>query len=101
MSTTTKTGITLIIILAVIVIGWFIMTDFKTPENKQVVEQKQEQTTNPTPKPKLPNTADTGMSDVVDVTQQGLETDINAVNNQMTELNTETTNIDNGLKETI
>lgn len=101
MSTTTKTGITLIIALAIIVIGWFIMTGFKTPENKPVAEQKQEQSIAPTPTPKLPNTADTGMSDVNDVTQQALETDINAVNNQMTELNTETTNIDTGLKETI
>jgi hypothetical protein len=101
MSTTTKTGISLIIVLAVIVIGWFAMNGSNVPENKQVAEQKQEQTIAPTPTPKLPNTADTGMSDVNDVTQQALETDINAVNNQMTELNTETTNIDTGLKETI
>jgi hypothetical protein len=58
MSTTTKTGISLIIVLAVIVIGWFAMNGSNVPENKQVAEQKQEQTIAPTPTPKLPNTAE-------------------------------------------
>jgi hypothetical protein len=101
MSITTKTGIFLIIVLAVIVIGWSLISGPKTTEIPLVVEQKQEQTIVPTPVAKLPNTAGTGMSDVGDMSQEGLQADIDAFNTQMTELNTETTNTDAGLKETI
>lgn len=96
MSTTTKTGIALVIALAIILIGWILVFE---PKNEPIVEQKQEVV--PTPVEKLPNTAGTGMSDMNDISQEGLQADIDAFGNQMTELNTETSNIDSGLKETI
>lgn len=99
MTTTTKTGIALIIVLAIIVLGWFIISGTQDVQNLPVTEQEQIPT--PTPVAKLPNTAGTGMSDISDTSQQGIQTDVEAFDAQMKELNTETTNIDNGLKEVI
>ena len=99
MTTTTKTGIALIIVLAIIILGWFIISG--PEDSKNIPVTPQEQIPTPTPVPKLPNTAGTGMSDVGDNSQQGIQTDIEAFDAQMKELNAETTNIDNGLKEVI
>jgi len=101
MSTTTKTGIALVIVLVIVVIGWFVMFGFEKPDTTEVVEQNQEKVIVPTPVAKLPNTAGIGMSDVVDTSQEALQADINVFSTQMTELNTDTANIDAGLNEAI
>lgn len=98
MSTTAKTGIALVLILVLLVIGWILVSD-KTTETP--TDTLAEATIVPTPTPKLPNTAGTGMSSEGDLSNEGLEADLNAVGNQMNELNKDNATIDQGLKETI
>ncbi len=98
MSTTAKTGIALVIILVIVVIAWVSFSAKKAPEPAPVTAI---QTVEPTPTPKLPNTAGTGMADQTDNSNEAITTDIDAVNKQLNDLNTDTLNVDQGLKETI
>lgn len=98
MSTTAKTGIALVIILVLLVIGWILVSDRPT---ETPTDSLAEATIAPTPTPKLPNTAGTGMSEMTDLSNEGLDTDLKAVNNQLNELNTDNATIDQSLKEVI
>jgi hypothetical protein len=97
MSTTAKTGIALVIILVLLVIGWIVVSDkpVETPTDVAV------QSVAPTPTPKLPNTAGTGLSDVSDTTNEALDTDLKAVGTQMDALSNDNATLDQSLKETI
>jgi hypothetical protein len=98
MSTTAKTGIALVIVLVLVVLGWVMFSDKPAPEP---VQNTAIQTIAPTPTPKLPNTANTGMADMNDATNDGLKTDLDAVGKQMSDLNSDTLNVDQGIKEAI
>ncbi len=99
MSTTAKTGVALVIILVLLVIGWIIVSDKSV--NEVPVDEFAEVTIAPTPSPKLPNTAGTGMSTETDTSNEALDTDIKAVTNQLNDLNADNAIIDQSLKEVI
>lgn len=99
MSTTAKTGIALVIILVLLVIGWILVSDKSTTDTS--TDSLAEATIAPTPSPKLPNTAGTGMSDETDVSNEAIDTDLKAVGNQLNDLGTDNSNIDQSLKEVI
>lgn len=95
MSATAKTGITLVIILVIVIIGW---VWFNNSNKEALVEPiATEQIVTPTPTPKLPNTAGTGMSAIDDPSNEAIQTDIDAVGKQLTELNGDTAGIDYGI----
>ncbi len=99
MSTTAKTGIALVVILAILIIGWFIMADKDTTVvPSEIITQE---SVAPTPTPRLPNTAGTGMSVETDLSNEALDTDLKAINNQISELNGDNTTIDQSIKEAI
>lgn len=99
MSTTAKTGIALVMILVLLVIGWIVVSDKSTPAT--VANETPIETVTPTPTPKLPNTAGTGLSAETDNTNEGIDTDIKAVGSEMDKLNSDNAIIDQSLKETI
>lgn len=98
MSTTAKTGIALVIVLVIVVLGWVMFNKKPEPEP---VQNTAIQTIAPTPTPKLPNTANTGMAEITDSSNDALKTDLDAVGKQMTDLNNDTLNVDQGIKEAI
>ncbi len=99
MSTTAKTGVALVIILVLLVIGWILISDRSV--NEAPADSLAEATIAPTPSPKLPNTAGTGMSAETDTSNEALDTDIKAVTNQLDDLNIDNATIDQSLKEVI
>ncbi len=99
MSTTAKTGVALVIILVLLVIGWIVVSDKSVNEIPST--DLAQVTATPTPTPKLPNTAGTGMSIETDISNEALDVDIKAVNSQLDELNADNATIDQSLKEVI
>lgn len=97
MSTTAKTGIALVIILVLLVIGWIVVSDKPVETTPDVAVQS----VSPSPTPKLPNTAGTGLSDVSDTSNEALNVDLKAVGAQMDELSNDNATLDQSLKETI
>lgn len=74
--------------------AWF---NSSTPKSDDIANTNIVAEITPTPTPKLPNTAGTGMSDENDLSVEAMQVDLDAVGKQMTELGSDTAGIDYGL----
>jgi len=97
MSTTAKTGIILVVILAVIVLFW-IWQNGKTVQPSTIVDQNSNQAIIPEQTP-VSNIANTGLTATTETADASLETDLGAIDTQIKALNDDAANIDQGLKE--
>lgn len=99
MTGTAKVGIVLVIILAIIVCAWIWVnqSNLSIEKSLQEVKTQEQAIATPTPTPKIPNTAGTGMSEISDNTNEGIQTDIDAVGKQLIELGPDTAGIDYGI----
>ncbi len=94
MSTSAKTGIILVVILAVIIIAWFFMSGKPTPAPVTTVVQTPVATVTPTPPPTLSDKiSGTGMTDVNDSSTDSLYKDTVAIDAQLTGLGTDSANV--------
>lgn len=96
MTTTAKLGMALVVVLVLIMVGW-IWYYGQNSKNQNLETAKIDEIVQPTPTPKLPNTFGTGMSKEDDASVEALETDLNAVSKQMTDLGADTAGIDYGI----
>ena len=96
MTTTAKTGMILVIILAIIVIGWVWYNSSEVPKLTDIEPIVNSNDVTPSPSP-IPNTAGTGMAPITDTSTSAIQDDISAFEKQMEALITDTTNIDQGM----
>lgn len=103
MTTTAKIGITLIIVLALVLIGWFAYfssndsdEEILPPADSTIVEQS------PTPSPVAKDSlSGLGLSNKDDLSVEALESDLKVFDQQILNLNSDAKKIDESLNEVI
>lgn len=83
MTSTTKTGVALVAVLAIMIIGWSIFSGNVGDKLDTVAIEPQVIVT---PEPVVPNTFGTGLSEESDISDEALQNDIDAFGRQMTAL---------------
>lgn len=83
MTSTTKSGVALVAVLAIVIIGWSIYSGDAGEKLDAVAIEPQVIVT---PEPVLPNTFGTGLSREDDTSNEALQNDIDAFGKQMTAL---------------
>lgn len=98
MSSTAKTGIILVVILAIIVIFWIWRGDsMKVNETPMVTDQSE--MTQKTPVEPVSNLVGTGLSAPAAISDDSLNSDLSAVDAQIKSLGDDTAGIDQGITD--
>lgn len=100
MTTTAKIGITLVIILVIVMMGWIWFDD--SLKNEETVQNDavlvEDTIPEPEPEPE-PNTAGLGLSDQSDTTTGAIQNDIDAVDKELDRVNVDASTADKAITE--